>query len=379
MIIKNDEYLKEDTHIEDVPELVYERKEAEELKNRFNGYFFGTEPAFTRILSGTSGSGKTTSVLYILYNFVKQNPQFSKDFIYLDGTQIRTPKSMFNYISRQLGGNIEEGTISSLIEHITSSINKSGRKKLIIIDEVDKIYKNSRESPKYSFLHSLNRMDIKPKHSLLLITNDFNLTKNFGSELTSSMVETTFDSYTTDDILKILKLRAKYCIDPHTYNIDDLAIIAREVFQNPTGGDKANIRHGLNILSQAALLAQEQHKTISEVIKMAIERVRVDNYTKLLKKYNRHLIILIKSLCILKNKSSVGIYKFMNPDINYDDIKYTFFKLMEEEGMRLISESQFRKYIEQMVNENLLLRINRAKYSFLDDSDNILAAINVIF
>lgn len=376
--IKNNEYLQSDIHIEDIPELVYERKEVEELKNRVSGYFNGSDTAITRVLSGPSGSGKTVSILYIIYNFIKQNPQYSKDIIYINGTQIRTPKAMFNYLARQLGGNWE-GSMSALTEGIEHSMNESQRKKLIIIDEVDKIYKNSRESPKYLFLHSLNRMNVKPRHSILLITNDFNLTKNFEPELRDSLIPTTLDSYNAEDILKILRLRAKYCLQTNAYTIDDLAKISKEVFQNPIGGDKANIRHALNILSQAALLSQEQNKPLSDTLTDAMGKVRVDNYVNLLKKYNRHIIFLIKALCLLKRKNSVGIYKFMTPDLDYDDIKINFFNILQEEGTKIISEAQFRKYIEQLVNENLLRRINRARYSFLDDADNILSAINTLY
>lgn len=328
-------------------------------------------------MSGPSGSGKTLSVLFILYNFIKQNPQFSRDFVYINGTQVRAPKSMFNYLARQLGVNIKESNnnMSSLAEGIEHSLNESQRRKLIIIDEVDKIYKNSRESPKYLFLHSLNRMNIKPRHALLLVTNDFNLTKNFDSELTGSMIETTFDSYNGEDIFKILKLRAGYCLKQGSYNMDDLAQISKEVFQNPIGGDRANIRHALNILSHAASLAQEKGKQVSEVLSTAINQVRIDNYTKLLKRYNKHILFLIKALCELKNKNSVGIYKFMSPDIDYEDIKTKFYKIMREEGSKEISEAQFRKYIEQLVDETMLRRINRARYSFLEDANSILEAI----
>ena len=381
MTIKNSEYLQADTHIEGIPDLIYERKEAEELKNRIIGYFNGVGQSFTRLLSGPSGSGKTISILFIIYNFIQQNPQFSKDIIYINGTQVRAPKSMFNYIARQLDVHINENktTISAMAEGIQKAINESQRRKLVIIDEVDKIYKNSRESPKYLFLHSLNRMDVRPKHSILLITNDFNLTRNFDSELTGNIeVETTFEAYTAEDILKILKLRAKYCLQHGSYAVDDLAKISSEVFQNPTGGDRANIRHALNILSTAARTAQERNKQLKEVLDEAMEDVRIDNYTKLLKKYNSHLLVLIKTLCLLKKRNSVGIYKFMNPDIDYDDIKNEFFKLLNEESPKTISEAQFRKYIEQLVDENLLRRINRARYSFLDNADDILQAIDEI-
>ena len=381
MVIKNSEYLQADTHIEGIPDLIYERKEAEELKNRIIGYFNGVGQSFTRLLSGPSGSGKTISILYIIYNFIQQNPQFSKDIIYINGTQVRAPKSMFNYLARQLDVYINENktTISAMAGGVQKAINESQRRKLVIIDEVDKIYKNSRESPKYLFLHSLNRMDVRPKHSILLITNDFNLTRNFDSELTGNIeVETTFEAYTAEDILKILKLRAKYCLQHGSYAVDDLAKISSEVFQNPTGGDRANIRHALNILSTAARIAQERNKQIRDVLDESMENVRIDNYTKLLKKYNSHLLILIKTLCLLKKRNSVGIYQFMNPDIDYDDIKNDFFKLMNEESTKMISEAQFRKYIEQLVDENLLRRINRARYSFLDNADDILQAIDKI-
>jgi len=377
-IIKNQEYLHVDTHIEDIPELVHPRKELDELNNRIRGFFLGTEPAFLRLISGPSGCGKTLSILYVLYNFIKERSEFSKDFVYINGTQVRAPKSMFQYLARQLGVTKNENTMSSLSEEIEFKLNEGQRRKLIIIDEVDKIYKNSRESPKYLFLHSLNRMNVKPRHSIILLTNDFNLTKNFDSEFIASLMETTFDAYNAADIYEILKLRSKYCLKSNFYNDDDLAKISKETYQNPIGGDQANIRHALHILMNSALLAQEQKTPIKDVLSEAIEKVRIDDYVKLLKKYNSHLVILIKTVALLKKKHSVGIYRFANPDIDYDDIKLNFFKLLHTEGARVISEAQFRKYVEQLVNENLLRRINRARYTFLDDADNILNAIDKI-
>ena len=377
-IIQNKDFLSIDAPVEHIKELIYERKDISEVRDRIERFFTGIEPAFFRLISGSAGCGKTTSVLYVLYNFIKNNPQFSKDFVYINGSNIKTPKGMFKYLAQQLNTRTKDNTISSYAQDIEAKLNESQRAKLIVIDEVDKIYKNSRDSPKYLFLHSLNRMDVRPRHAILMITNDFNLTRNFAPELTGTLIETVFNAYNAADILEILKLRAKYCLKHNFYTMDDLAKIAFETYNNPIGGNRANIRHALNILFNATLLAQEKNKLISDVLEDAMEKVRIDNYVKLLEKYNRHLIILIKALALLKKKGSVGIYRFTNPDINYDEIKLTFFKLLEAEENRVISEAQLRKYIEQLVSENLLVRANRAKYNFLDDADTILEAIEKI-
>ena len=155
MIIKNQNFLIADTPIEDIKELIYERHETSEIKNRVVGFFTGTEPAFFRLISGPSGCGKTLSVLSVLFNFIKEHPQFSKDFVYINGNMVRTPKAMYRYMAQQLGVNTTDNTISSFVENIELKLNEAQRGKLIIIDEVDKIYKNSRESPKYLFIHSL--------------------------------------------------------------------------------------------------------------------------------------------------------------------------------------------------------------------------------
>ena len=221
-------------------------------------------------------------------------------------------------------------------------------------------------------------MNSRPKPAIILLTNEFNLTKNFASELRDSMIEMTFDAYTSEDILKILRKRANYCLNTNSFIIDDLAKIAKEVYQNPIGGDKVNIRYALNILSQAAILSQEKNKTITEVLDEAIGHVKIDNYSKLLRKYNRHILLLIKALCELKQSSSIGIYKFMNPDIEYYKIKEEFYKSLDNNYLKPISEVQFRRYIEQLVDENLLSRPHKASYCFLDDAGSIIEAISKI-
>jgi len=62
--------------IEDKKQLVYERREISELKQRFLNYFEGKEPAFLRLISGPSGSGKTLSIRYIFVEIFKKKNEF---------------------------------------------------------------------------------------------------------------------------------------------------------------------------------------------------------------------------------------------------------------------------------------------------------------
>ena len=284
---------------------------------------------------------------------------------------------MFQSILSQLGGkfDLREG-ISLLLEKIEKKLVENKRRYIIIIDEVDKIYHNSPETPRYLFLHSLNRLQVRPRHAILLITNDFNLTKNFGSELASTMIETIFKAYNAEDILKILKLRAKHCLEEGHYKEDDLALIAKETFQNPVGGDHANIRCALNILLNASQMAQEEETNLGDTLKNSIKQVRVSDLTSLLQKYNKHLLILIKAIAQLKKESSKGIYQYASPDFNTDEIKKSFYNLIDEEGLKSPVERQFHNYIRQLTEEHFLTKINRGRYGFSENPDEILLAIS---
>lgn len=377
-MIIHKEALSADTYIEDKNELIYERKEVDGLKKQFMNYFSGKEPAFLKLISGPSGSGKTLSIRYILVNIFKEQPDYSGDFIYVNGADMRTPRSMFQYILNQMGDtSTSKEDVASILTKIKKRLNDKKRRTIFILDEVDKIYRGSRESPKWLFLHSLNRLETKPRHAILLVTNDFNLIKNFKPELTANMIESIFEAYTAEDIFKILKLRAKYCLTKGGYNEEELQKIAREAYKNPIGGDFANIRHALNILLNAAILAQERNTKLGSTVEEAITNARISDLTTLLKKYNSHLLLLIKALAQLKKKKSTGLHQYYiyGPNINLEDIKRTFYELLEEEGIKPLSERQIYNYILQLTEEHLLTRINRSMYCFTETADDILSAI----
>lgn len=384
-IIKCLDYLNPDASIEDKKEIIYKRKEIEDINDKIGGYLLGESVPQLTLISGCSGSGKTLTVLHSLYAFLEKNQKLSSDFIYVDGNRWRTPKTMLKYISDTLGGAAKGDQIPYYIENITNQINNRNRRLLIIIDEVDKIFKNSRESPKYLFLHSLNRMNTNPRHSILMITNEFNFSRTIqntsdNSELSSSITELTFNAYNCPDMIEILKKRAQYCLEEGTYREEDLAQISKEAYQNPVGGDHANARHAITILQTAAVLSQKaKSPLIAKHINEAIERVRLNNYIKLLSKYNTQILLLIHVLAEEQQKKKTGIYKYANPQLTYDDIKTAFYTHYKEENTtKEPSERTLQNYIEQLIKEKLLRRLNRSNYSFQEHSAEILKAIEQI-
>lgn len=376
-IIKNAEYLDSDVGVEDKPALVYERKEYNEIKEKIENYFKNGS-SFSHLINGASGCGKTLTVLYALYNFLQENPEFATDFIYIDGNRWKTPKSMFDYMVKKLGQKvIFQKQIPYFIDKIESSLNANKRRTLVIIDEIDKIYKNSRESPKYSFIHSLIRLKIKPRHAILMMTNDFNFIKRLDSEVSASLIETIFESYNVKDLIEILKKRAEYCLEKEACGLHDLAKIAKEIYDNPRGGDKTNARNAINLLGLCAQEADKKHKPITDVIDTCIDKMKINDYVKLLKKYNPHIQILIKTIAQLKLSLSRGIYKFTNVEIEYSTIKTDFFTALDEEDKK-ITERQFQNYLEQLVREGIIQRINKARYVLLEGSEEIIEAMEFI-
>src|SRR3990167_1710518 len=100
----NKEALDFSYDIEDKKELIYERPEVEELKNGVLRFWTGEGFSFFNIINCVSGSGKTVSIKYLLVEIFKKYPEFSKNFVYISGNDIRTPKRMYQTIVTQLGG-----------------------------------------------------------------------------------------------------------------------------------------------------------------------------------------------------------------------------------------------------------------------------------
>lgn len=371
-------FLNPDIHVEDHPELVHERKEVNNITQRISNYFADKDRPAVLLINGCSGSGKTLTTLYSVYNFLNENPGHEGDIIYIDGGLWRSPKSMLSYLASSLGIKKVGSQIANMLDDITKEMNKQRTRKLIIIDEVDKIYKNSRESPKYFFLQSLNRLNITPKPTIILITNQINFLKYIGDELAASITELILEAYTAEDLIQILKKRADFCLPHSLFNIQDLAKIASEAYKNPIGGDRANARHTINILAESARLAEEKTTSISAVLDQAIDIVRINDYVKLLRRYNKHQLILCAALAELKKEHARGIYSVTNPDFKTEEICTRFFEMLDNEGINKISDRQVFNYLDQFSKENLVMRLSKGRISFLEEPENILEALQTI-
>lgn len=285
---------------------------------------------------------------------------------------------MLGYLASSLGIQKAGSQIANMLGDIEKEINKQKVRKLIIIDEIDKIYRNSRESPKYFFLQSLNRLNIVPKPTIILITNQINFLKHIGNELAASITELIFESYSAEDIIQILKKRADFCLDSNIFTLHDLAKIASETYKNPIGGDRANARHAINILAEAARLAEEQNTSIPYVIEQAIELVRINDYVKLLRRYNKHQLILCSALAELKKERARGIYAVTNPDFKTEEVCSKFYEKVDEAGANRITDRQIFNYLDQFSKENLVMRLSKGRLSFLEEPKDILEALQKI-
>lgn len=381
IIIKNRDYLDPLIHIEDKPSLVYEREEVSDIKHRIRSWFTKEGPAFVTLIGGSSGSGKTLSLSYSLLEYVKENPEIS--WIWVDGNQSRTPLTLLRKICSSLGGRIESrSTSSDLLSMIRELLLKKDKETLIVIDEVEKIYYNSRETPKYWFLQSLMRLDVKPRLSFFFITNEFNFVKNLASEVTGGMNQIIFPSYNASDLYEILIKRARFCLNKKVYTENDMAKIAKEVYQNPMAGNQANARKAIEILAIAANLAQKKKEVLASVLDKSIIESRLEDYKSLLNKYNRSLQLLIKTLATMWKdikKDARGLKKYDNPIFTYQAIEEHFFEVIKKEGCKELSGKSLRSYIDTLVRDNVLSRFGKGKYYFIEDADSIINAFSKIY
>jgi len=391
MEIKHPEYLQGLTNIEGRRDIIYKRKEADELENEIKSCL--TEPGkyWHKVLHGPTGSGKTLLIKNILYNILKkkENEYLRERVVFIDGNKWKTPKTVLKFIACVLGHRVKsyENEIAFFIDAIEKMVKTSEKQYLFVIDEFDRPLNNSREIPRYNFIHSLLRLNVENIPSILFITNDYKANKVLTTtgELDGCISPIPFKAYDIEDVAKILSLRMKFCLSDDMYDkyLIEASQIAREVVLNPVGSDSANVRKAIKILSKSADLAIKTKKPLTDTVKKAISLCKADDYRIMMKKYNRHQQILLVTLSLMtqnKQKQGVdeGLYKYVTKEIKLKDIMSNFKTVTGEEGIKTVTDRQVKTYVDQFVKENFLSRLGLGEYSFNEDSELIVEAYKEI-
>lgn len=378
-VLKNNICLLEPNQkIDYINELNYKRDEYSKYKQEFKTFFEGgwASGGGTHLIQGTSGSGKTTTIRKALYDVIIENPQYSKDYTYIDGGTYKTPSIFLKRIMLSFGKYKSYRDIPEILEDINSTLNLINRPFLIIIDDIDKIYKNSRDIPRYLFLMALVRMQTTKPLKIILLTNNMRFLRDLHTEISSSITHTYFNDYSPQDFKEILMLRAKYVLTEEAYTEDDIVQIALAAYNDSLGDSQPNIRNALNILKIATERAHKEGTPISHKIKNAMVQATNENYVNLIRSYHKNVAILFFTLAYMKKKYSdiqkIGIDDVT--EIKMSNISKTYNRYMKENYNKKLTDRQILNYLDQLSKENMIMRAGKGKYLFCENPDKVIEA-----
>lgn len=362
------EPLESDYPVEDNPELVYLRPEASDLRFEVEEYLNDNIPRFFKLINGATGSGKTLTVSYVLYNYIKEHPNMKNCFVYIN-MEDQTPKKILQAICDRYGyGSTTNKTFGEILEMITKGIQRRGQKIIIILDEVDKFIAKSKDSQKLILIKSLNRIKTKPRPSIILIASDRKLFSKLGTEVNSTLNEVIFPAYNARDLNEILRLRAKHCLNENIYDGDDINRITKKVYQDPVaGGNRANARRAIDVLKHSACLASKNQNRLADNIDKAVDVVNIQECKQILGRYSKHQIYLILAFHALSIKRAKGLMGYQEDSISLQTLKTKYDEYLISNGLSPIHRKTLHAYLNELITDGMVVRIHASKYQFIED------------
>ena len=215
------------------------------------------------LVYGAPGIGKTVAVRHVLKDLEEETDDIH--IIYCNCWKQNTTYKVLVEVCEQLGYRFTQNKkTTELFSVVTSLINKKSA--VIVFDEIDK-------AEDFDFIYTL--VEELYKKTIVLITNYkswiFELDERIRSRLLAELVE--FKAYNQEECFGILKERVAYAFIPDVISDSTLQLIAKKTYQ------LKDIRSGLFLLRESALLAEEQSSKIisPDIVTQAINKL--DEFT----------------------------------------------------------------------------------------------------
>ena len=269
--------------------IIGRQKEVKNLLRYILGYKKGHVVPLISVY-GRSGSGKSTLVKYVCESLPE---------LYLCFVNLREAKTVFNaanLILSKLGdSNLKSAQGTSMaLQNISSGIENTLQKKkrslfVLALDEFDAIFGDSRGNPS-DFVYKLVELQAALRKKNLMccivtisnnVLSDYNLDDRVKSRIGTSDVF--FEPYSQDDVLEILKQRAKKAFAVKIDNAVLQHCAARSYLEH---GDA---RRAIDLLRVAAELASSKNETISvQHVDLASEKLQKDRIDEVLSSASYH-------------------------------------------------------------------------------------------
>lgn len=261
-------------------------------------------------LIGTSGTGKTTIIKWILENYFKNISAYIN--CWKHRTTYEVLKEILLSLQRPVHGREPTG---DLIKKLERAIKK--KKIIVCLDEVDRL-------KDFDLLYILARNNC----GLILVSTFYHALMKLATRIRKSLAlaEIEFPAYKADELYDVINDRVKYAFRPGTFKLEFMKIVSFAA--------QGDARVGLEIVRKAGKKAEVRN--LDEVsireLREAIAEANRFNRIYPISKLNEHQKLILKVLKKRKNLGSGELYR-----------EYT--KLVSKP----VVDRAYRKYMNMMV------------------------------
>ena len=326
--------------------IVGREKESEKLVQFLLSYEKGLVVPVVSVY-GRSGSGKSTIVQFVCENLT------DVDFCYVNLRKAKTVFGCINLILSELGHpNLKNAQgintafliLESLIE---KSLDESKNSLFVLcLDEFDTLFYDKRGKPSdfvYKLLVLVEKMRTMKKHLCIItisnkILSQFSLDDRVASRIGSS--EIYFDSYSQNDVLKIIRNRAKKSF-LQTISDDVLKYCAK--ISSEEHGDA---RRAIDLLRTSGDIAGLENKVISKQhVDEAIKLLQKNQITTIISGGSYHFKIACAALARLTLLSEEGWH-------STSELYKQYQKIVSSDSHQ-ISYRRFSEMLVELVNSGI--------------------------
>jgi len=255
-----------------LPEVMPHReKQIEEIALSLRGAAEGKKTE-NMLLLGPSGTGKTSSVRYVL----KQLQEYSQKVIpiYINCWESSTRHTILNNIVSALGEFIPRRGISTdeITDRIREVLKREKKTPIVALDEVDRLFASQYEEEKVLYDLARAKELFSVDFGVVAITNNSGFLAKLDQRIRSSLVnkQIVFKQYSPDELKDILKSRAKPAFYPESLSEDVVPLCAARAAKK--NGDA---RLAISLLWKAGKIAERRNagKVSVEDVRKAFEEV----------------------------------------------------------------------------------------------------------
>ncbi len=337
-IIKDEIYLN--PRLYDLPEdLVYVRSVYKDLEKQFERFANGDLPFL--FLTGPSGSGKTVALFYFMKKFSKLLEPNQK-IIYVRCSSYTSYNQIIRDVASKMSAYFFEPPKS--IMEFFDLLRKYRLSLLLILDEVDKIQWDY--IGKFLFTLSDERGFGDPRVGFIATTNsrDFVIYvyKKIGGLQRRMDPDVYFPRYRSNELLEILKRRAKWCLKEGTWSDDIIEGIVGIMNRGPF---KGNATFALTVFSQFVYACE--NAGLDRLDLHLFKNVFVEYGSKYLMNKLRYSVQGILILYILSMLEGKNILSFRKVYRSY------FVKMCKDLGITPITYRSFLRWLDKFRDDNV--------------------------